>query len=624
MQEPKVGINKADEVDEEQSALDRVTRPLLAIVIVTAVLYLGREILLPITMASILAIVFSPIASRLEPFAGRLLSAVLVLIVSIAAISGLIYFLTVELTAVAVEVSAYSDNIAAKVNALKGQTPFWLQRVEGGVEEVEEQIETKSTPIHTRKTPVIQAAPAPVSPDVSEVLKPVMPVLASLADGLLIMVLLFFLLYGRSDLRERLVRLAARGRITIASQAIETAVETVGHYLLLFSITNLAFGVMIGVVVWLLGLPNPVFWGGLAFLLRYIPYVGALTSGILPTLVAFAVFPGWHKSFEVLAAFILLDQISAQVAEPFLIGRGIGLSPVALLISAMYWSWLWGVAGLLLATPLTACLKVAGDYVPSLGFLSILLGIGDATEDYHEYYRRLLELDQSGARGLAIRHCDENGLEATFDDIIAPTVILAGEERAGDHISSECQQFIADTSTEVVIELGNRLSRPRNTARIRILGVTPTDEPHNIGLLFLLELLRQEGAAAIFAGENKSAEEIRGLIRRFGPTAVCISCTMAESMPAALELIRSINQETPRVRVYAGGKAALENPSAFLAAGSSQVCESRNEARRAIRRFGGERRFISAPSMAVMTDMAAETLATEDATRRSGEPIARR
>jgi predicted PurR-regulated permease PerM/methylmalonyl-CoA mutase cobalamin-binding subunit len=607
MRDPKVDIKDAAELDEEEFSVDRIARPLLAIIVVTAVFYLGREILLPITMASILAIVFSPVASRLEPFVGRLLSAVLVLIVSLAAVSGLIYFLTVELTSVAIDVAGYSDNIAAKVNALKDQTPFWLQRVENGVAQVEQQIQTKSTPIRTRRTAVIQAAPSPVSPDVSEVLKPVMPVLASVADGLLIMVLLFFLLYSRSDLRDRLVRLAARGRITIASQAIEAAVATVGHYLLLFSITNLAFGIMIGLVVWLIGLPNPVFWGGLAFLLRYIPYVGALISGILPTLVAFAVFPGWHKSFEVLGAFILLDQISAQVAEPFLIGRGIGLSPVALLISAMYWSWLWGVAGLLLATPLTACLKVAGDYIPSLGFLAILLGVGDASEDYHEYYRRLLELDQSGARGLAIRHCDENGLEATFDNIIAPTLILAGEEHAGDHISAECLQFIADTSMEIVIELGNRLSRPRNAARVRVLGVTPSGEPHNIGLLFLLELLRQDGAAAIFAGENKTIDDMRGLIRRFGPTVVCLSSTMVESMPAALELIRAIKHETPRVRIFAEGRAAVENPADFLAAGCAQVCASRIEARRAIRRYGSERRFGPGSSMPAVSGIAPMT-----------------
>jgi predicted PurR-regulated permease PerM/methanogenic corrinoid protein MtbC1 len=586
MSDPNFENEGAYERDDDLIA-NRAGRPILAIIIATAVFYLGREILLPLTLATILAVIFSPIANRLERFAGRFLSAALVLIVAIATIGGLIYFLTVELTSVAVDVAGYSDNIAAKLNALKGETPQWMQRVEDGVAAVEQQIQTKDKTLHGRKPSVVQAAPA--SPDISEVINPVMPVLTSFGSALLIVVLLFFLLYDRHDLRDRFVRLAARGRITIAAQAIETAVDTVGHYLLLFSLTNLTFGVMIGLVVWFLGLPNPVFWGGLAFLLRYIPYVGALISGILPALVAFAVFPGWSKSFEVVGAFILLDQISAQVAEPFLIGRGIGLSPVALLISAMYWAWLWGLAGLLLATPLTACLKVAGDYIPSLGFLAILLGAGEAKEDYQEFYRRLLELDQSSARGLAIRHCDENGLEATFDQIISPTLVLMGQERADDHISAELQQFISDTSAEVVIELGNRLSQPRTVARVRVLGVTPEGEAHTIGLLYLLELARQDGAAAIFAGGNKPKEDIRGLLRRFGPTVVCLSCTMPECLPAAVDLIQMIKQESPRARIYAGGNAAGQNPDDLLNAGCSQVC-GRGEARRSIRRLASGRR----------------------------------
>ena len=130
-------------------------------------------------------------------------------------------------------------------------------------------------------------------------------------------------------------------------------------------LTNLGYGIAIGIVAWLLGLPHAAFWGALAFLLRFIPYVGALASAVLPTLVAFAIFPGSSRSFEVLGSFVILDQAVAQFVEPFLIGRGVGVSPVALLVSAMYWAWLWGIPGLLLATPLTACLKVAGDYISS-------------------------------------------------------------------------------------------------------------------------------------------------------------------------------------------------------------------------------------------------------------------
>jgi predicted PurR-regulated permease PerM/methylmalonyl-CoA mutase cobalamin-binding subunit len=567
----------------------RAARPILAVIIATAVFALARTILLPLAMASILAVIFSPVASRLERYVGRLASAALVVLAAIAALAVIGYFVTVQLTAVALEVADYSNNIAAKLTAVEKSTPFWLQRIEHAVGDIERQVQKASPKATVSKPAVVQAVPT--SPAVGEVIKPVIPVLSAIADAGIVIALLFFLLYGRRDLRDRFVRLAVRARITVAAQVIETAGDAVGRYLLLVSLTNLGFGITIGIVVWLLGLPNPEFWGVLAFLLRFIPYVGALTAAVLPTLVAVAVFPGWSKAFEVLGSFLILDQTTAQVVEPLLIGHGIGVSPVALLVSAMYWAWLWGPVGLLLSAPLTACLKVAGDYIAPLGFLSILLGDESASEDYHEYYRRLLELDQAGAGSLATRYCDEHGLEPVFNDVIVPALILMGEERAEDHISQENQQFIVDTTREIVIELGNRVSKPRATARLRILGVCPNGEAHSLGLLILLELLRQDGAAATFTGENKSPDEVRAFVRRFAPDLVCVSCTVAECLPSAVELIRSLKADSPGLTIIAGGKAAVSAPSELLAAGCSQIFRRRAEARRAVRRYASQRKL---------------------------------
>jgi methylmalonyl-CoA mutase cobalamin-binding subunit len=453
---------------------------------------------------------------------------------------------------------------------------------------VQTQVEKASPAPKVRKPPVIvaQVTPAPVT----EALKPLIPLLSAIAEMVLVTVLLFFLLYGRYELRDRIVRLATRARIAVASQAIEAAGEAVGHYLLLFSMINLGFGIAAGTVVWLLGLPNPAFWGALAFVLRFIPYVGAMTSAILPTIVAFAVFPGWGKSIEVLGSFLVIDQLAAWLIEPIMIGRGIGVSPVALLISVMYWTWLWGPTGLLLATPLTACLKVAGDYIPQLGFLSILLGADSALEDYHDYYRNLLELDQTSAHTIAIRYCDEHGLEATFDDVIAPALTMMGEERQQDHISEANQQFIVDTTRELVVELGNRYSKPRMRGRIRVLGVCAPGETHSIGLHIMLELLRIDGAAASFVGENKTADEIRDFVKRFAPEVACLSCTLTDCLPAAIELVKAMRADSPHLTIIAGGRAALTDPAALLKAGCSQVYASRNEARRAIRRLAFQRR----------------------------------
>ena len=582
----------ADE-DRDDRPEGGVSTTVLALVVATIVLYLGKNIFLPLAMASMLAVAFSPIADRLEPLVGRFVSVALVALVAITAVGGTGYFLTVELTSIAVEVAGYSNNIATKITRLEGSTPAWLQSIESGVNDVQRQLQKKGSggPTGGKRSFVqAQAAPAALEAPAAfrEVLEPVWPILSGIGEGLLIIVLFFFLLYGRKDLRDRFVRLAARARIPVAAQAIENASGAVGRYLLLLSLINLGFGLAIGIVAWLIGLPNAGFWGGLAFLLRFIPYVGGFCAAVLPTLVAFAVFPGWSSSFEVLGSFVILDQVAAQFVERFFIGRGISVSPIALLVSAMFWAWLWGLPGLLLATPLTACLKVAGDYIPELGFFAILLGADITLEDYNDYYRMLLELDQPGARLLAIHYCDKHGLEPTFDDVLIPALTLAGAERLESHISQENQQFIVQTTLDLVKELGNRFIKPRTRPRLRILGICAPGEVHNLGLLMLLELLRHAGVVARLVDE-KSPEETRDFVKRYGPDMVCLSCTMTECLPAAAELVRAIKLDSPHLTIIGGGGAALSSSTELLKAGCSHICASRGDARRVLRRFALQR-----------------------------------
>ncbi len=338
---------------EDRFALLSVAGPVCALIITSGALYLGRPVLLPLAIALILSVVFSPVATRLERYFGRLISAALVVLVVIGAISAIGYFLTIELTTVADQVSGYSENIGNKLAALEKTTPPWLQHIKDAVSDVQRRM--ASTNPAPRQPHEVMAVSVPASL-LSDSLRPVVPIVDGMLKTLLIIMLLFFLLYSRKDLRDRFVRLAARGRIPIAAQAIETAGYTVGRYLLLFSLINLAYGIAAGTVAWLLGLPSAPLWGVVAFLLRFIPYVGAISSALLPALVAFALFPGWSKALEILGVFVIIDQVAAQIAEPFIIGHGIDVSPVALLTSAMYWYWLWGIPGLLLSTPLTACL----------------------------------------------------------------------------------------------------------------------------------------------------------------------------------------------------------------------------------------------------------------------------
>ena len=205
-----------------------VTRPILGVFVATVVLYFGKDILLPLVMAAILAIAFSPITNRLEALVGRFVSAALVVVLVVIAVGAIGFFLTVELTSVAVDVAGYSNNIAAKLKSFQGSTPEWLQTIEHGIEDVERQLKkTGSAPVRV-PTQMVQAQAAPRA--VNEVLEPAWPTLSGFGEGLLIIVLLFFLLYSRRDLRDRLIRLAARARIPVAADAIESATGAVGRY----------------------------------------------------------------------------------------------------------------------------------------------------------------------------------------------------------------------------------------------------------------------------------------------------------------------------------------------------------------------------------------------------------
>ncbi len=570
----------ADDDDREDlQSLLRVGIPVFAVIVATAVLYFARDILLPLAMATMLSVIFSPLAQRAEKIIGRLAGTALVVLGAIAIVGAIGYFLTTELTSVAGEVASYSDNIAAKLTALQKDSSKGFQRIQHAIEDVQKQVE-RAGPRAPSKPRTVQAVP---QTSLGDNLKPFVPVLSGLVDFLLIVVLLFFLLYSRDDLRDRVVRLAARARITVASQAIQTAGQTVSRYLILFSLTNLAFGVATGLICWMLGLPTPELWGLLGFLFRYVPYVGVLISALLPTLVAFAVFPGWDKSIEVLVAFIAIDQAAAQFVEPFMVGPGIGISPVALLVSAMYWSWIWGPVGLLLATPLTACIKVLGDYIPALSFFSILLGSERPMEDYHDFYRKLLELDDEGARSMVVQHYDEQGFEATINQVIVPSVIMAAEEFDQDNISVENLQRIMNTARELIVEIGNRFNKIQRPPRLRMVGVCVPGEVHSLALLILVQLMRQDEIAATLLSENKTPAELRDFIRGFAPDLVCVSVTMTDALPPTLELVRALRADSEQITIMAGGLTAVQNSEQLRDAGCSLVCATISEGRRAVR-----------------------------------------
>jgi predicted PurR-regulated permease PerM len=573
-----------DQEDQAASGSHHV----LGLVIAAAVLRIASDVLVPIAIASILTLIASPVSARLERYIGRVLSAVLIVVFAVAFVIGAIYFFTTELSIVSTEVTQYTENIASKVKALRTAGASSFGQIEWTFNRIASEIQGPAPKRSSGKAVV--AVP---SQSITEQISPIVPLIGGVFGGVfetfLVIVLMFFLLYDRHNLRDRLVRLAARAEVSVASKALDTAGEQISRYLLFYSLINLGFGVAVAVICWAFGLERPELWGALAFFLRFIPYIGAATSGLLPTLVALAIFPGWLHALGILASYVILDQIIAQFVEPFVIGAGVGVSPVALLVSAIFWGWLWGPIGLVLSTPFTVCLKVAGDYIPALGFFSILLGEDDTLEGSHDYYRKLLELDTDGARQVAIRHCDQNGTQQTFSELLLPAMRFAEQERDRRNIVPAGYQMIQEFTAGLVTELGERFSRPRAIPRLRILGLSPPNEPQPMLLTMIIELARVDGNAAICRRPEDSDTPIADLVSRFAPDLILTAWRSREQITEICDLVEPLRSD-PSWRPLIG-LGTFEEPDRrkLRESGFVAVYDNLNEARRSLRWYGTRR-----------------------------------
>ena len=250
-----------------------------------------------------------------------------------------------------------------------------------------------------------------------------------------------------------MIRLVGGSGLPVATKAIDEAAERISHYLLMQSVINGTFGAAVALGLFLIGLPYAVLWGFLAAVLRFIPYVGAWVAALMPLTLALAVFQGWQQPLFVLALFAALEPLIFLVVEPVLYGRGTGVSDVALLVAAFFWTWLWGPVGLLLATPLTVCLVVLGKYVPDLGFLGVLLGEAPELEPHVAYYQRLLAEDEDEAARIVEEYVRTSPPDQVYDAVLLPALKSVKRDRGRGVLTEEDARFIVNRTREIVEEL---------------------------------------------------------------------------------------------------------------------------------------------------------------------------
>ncbi len=295
------------------------------------------------------------------------------------------------------------------------------------------------------------------------------PLISPLATAGIVIVFVIFMLLKREDLRDRLIRLTGSRGLPRTTQALEDAAQRVGRYLLMQLVVNTAYAVPIGVGLWLIGIPNPILWGLLCALMRFVPYIGPIVAAFFPLALSIAIDPGWTTLLLTGALFIVVELIINYSLEPWLYGSSTGLSPIAIITAAVFWTWLWGPIGLLLSTPLTVCLVVLGRHVPQLAFLDVMLGDAPALSPPELLYRRLLAGDPHEATERAEDYLRTHSLAAFYDDVAVPALGLAEADRAEFHLTEEQRVRVGDSAFVLIDNLaeweGNGTATSRNGRR---------------------------------------------------------------------------------------------------------------------------------------------------------------
>lgn len=435
-------------------------KTLLILIGVAALLKVGQEIFVPLALSLLLAFTLAPIVAFLRRrHVPKIASVILAVVSAFCVIAVFSFVVATQVANLAENIPSYQRNIVAKVHSLAqaGAGNGVLDQLSKTVERVGAEIQTNAKDSQGNATPLPSARdPMPVeivtkSNPVQTLGNLILPLISPFATAGLVIVLVIFMLIEREDLRDRFIRLIGLGDLHRTTSALKDAGKRVGKYLLMQLLVNTLYAVPIALGLWILGIPNAILWGMLTLVLRFVPYIGPLVGMILPLFLALAIDPGWSLVIWVGALYLLTELVSNNVIEPWLYGSHTGLSALAIIISAIFWSWLWGPIGLMLSTPLTVCLVVLGRYVPQFAFLDVLLGNEPVLEPHEKLYQRLLAGDPDEATDNAEQLLQTEDLVAYYDNVGLPALRL-GELDRQRGVMTEAQIALFATTSLTLIE----------------------------------------------------------------------------------------------------------------------------------------------------------------------------
>lgn len=432
-------------------------------VVVVAGLYLGREVLVPITLAVLLSFLLAPLANLLQRARlGRVLSAILAVVLAISIILAIGGLIGTQIAGLASDVPRYQDTVELKLDTLRGMTVGRLQKLADTlttqIGNVVKPAPAPPKPAGTVTPSTTHAPPKAVSVEVQQpALTPVeiarqvlVPVVSPLFTAAIVFVVAIFILLQREDLRDRLIRLFGSGDLHRTTVAMDDAARRLSRYFLTQLAINTGFGVVIGFGLFLIGVPSPLLWGVLATLLRFVPYIGSPLAAVLPLVLAAAVSPGWSMVLWTAALYAVVELVTGNAIEPMLYGHSTGLSPFSVIVAATFWTWLWGPIGLILSTPLTLCLVVLGRHVERLEFLDVLLGDRPALTPIESFYQRMLTGDADEAVDQAELLLQDRSLSSYYDEVALRGLQLAANDSVRGVLTQVQLERIQSTIVAVV------------------------------------------------------------------------------------------------------------------------------------------------------------------------------
>jgi predicted PurR-regulated permease PerM len=508
---------------------------LSTLILVMGILYFAHKVLIPLALAILLTFILSPLVEWMyRKGSPRIVAVVVVGLVAFTVLGAVAWITTTEVQELAVKLPEHSQIVSDKLLKLRGDGEGVVSRLEQMVQEISRQLrQTNSDQDGGAQEPmsvVVQNEGLLNYSWLQSIAGSLAELLASLV---LVIMLVVFMLFQHADLRYRFIRLIGHSHLTMTTKALDEAGGRISRFLILQLVTNVCFGILLSLGLMWIGVPYAVLWGFLAALLRFVPYVGTWLALVFPLTLSFAVFPGWLQLLEVFGLFLVLELLTANVLEPLLFGHGTGISPVALLLSAAFWAWLWGPIGLVLSTPLTVCLAVLGRYVPQLRFFDVLLSSEATPDPVVHYYQRLLAQDHDEATDIVEEHQKTRPADSVYDRILLPALVLAGRDRERGELSPEDESFICRATQQIVEDVQEELS------------LAGEDEPGGAKVaaapdVFVLGCPAREGI------DELALHMFRGLLERSGCQLKAISAQML-----AAEIVSMISSENPPLVVIA-------------------------------------------------------------------------